>query len=236
MKRRRSGKSRRQCLDRFALAAGGIVDVVDQHRAGDLHFDRPGKGPLRHAVAGAGLQRKHRIIAGGPGVKQISRAEVRLIMRQRGVCRGAVQPRIEKSCGVEGQQHRHWTAPDASEDRRSHRVQLQQGRHRTRIRRGQPIAAGQCKRGRHRRACLDLGPELVERGAPVDPNRRDRGGPEFVGVRSGAESQQCQARQSRDDQPGQGTADSVVTQAAPGSMRPISPSPLRVRRKIRRRS
>ena len=127
------GKLRRQCLDRFALAAGGIVDVVDQHRAGDLDFDRPGKGPLRHAVAGAGLQRKHRVVAGGAGVKHIGGPEVGLIMRQREARRRAVQPGVEVRRGVEGQQHRHRTAPDAGEDRRGHRVQLHQRRHRTRI-------------------------------------------------------------------------------------------------------
>src|ERR1700676_4337225 len=34
----------RQCLDRFALAAERIVDVVEQDRAGDLYFDRFGEG------------------------------------------------------------------------------------------------------------------------------------------------------------------------------------------------
>ncbi len=35
------GKLRRQRLDRFALAAEGIGEIVGQDRAGDLNFDRP---------------------------------------------------------------------------------------------------------------------------------------------------------------------------------------------------
>jgi hypothetical protein len=45
-----------QRLDRLALAAQGIADVIGQDRAGDLHFDGPGKGPRRQAIAGAGFE------------------------------------------------------------------------------------------------------------------------------------------------------------------------------------
>jgi len=59
-----------QGFDRFALAAEGVADVVDQDRAGDLDFDRLRKGSLRHAVAGAGLEREHRVVAAGPASKR----------------------------------------------------------------------------------------------------------------------------------------------------------------------
>ena len=114
------GELRRQRLDRLALAAERIAEVVDQDRAGDLHFDRPGEGPLRHAVAGAGLEREHRVVAGGAGVEQVGGPEVGLIARQRQARRRAVQPGLEKRRGVERQQHRHPAAPDAGEDRRGH--------------------------------------------------------------------------------------------------------------------
>ena len=39
------GELRRQRLDRLALAAERIGEVVDKHRAGDLHFDRLGEYP-----------------------------------------------------------------------------------------------------------------------------------------------------------------------------------------------
>ena len=38
------GVLRRQRLDRLALAAAGVGEIVDKDRAGDLHFDRPGEG------------------------------------------------------------------------------------------------------------------------------------------------------------------------------------------------
>ena len=50
----------------FAPAADGIVDVVDQDRAGNLDFDGLGEGSL--AIAGAGLEREHRVVAGRTGV------------------------------------------------------------------------------------------------------------------------------------------------------------------------
>ena len=127
------GKLRRQRLDRFALAAKGIADVVGQDRAGDLHFDRLGEGPSRHAVAGAGLERKYRVVAGRTGVEQVDGTKVGLIARQRKTGRRAVQPRVEKRRGIERQQHRHRTAPDPGEDLRGRRVELHQRRHRTRI-------------------------------------------------------------------------------------------------------
>ena len=92
-----------------------------------------GKGSLRHAVAGAGLERKHRVVAGRAGVEQVDGTEVGLIARQREAGRRAVQPCVEIGRGVERQQHRHRTAPDAGEDLRGHGVQLHQRRHRTRI-------------------------------------------------------------------------------------------------------
>ncbi len=116
------GELRRQCFDRFALATEGILDVIEQDRAGDLDFDRLGESSLRHAVAGAGLQRKHRIVTGGASVKQIDGTEIGLIMRQQKASRRAVRPGVQECRGVEGQQHRHRTAPDAGEDLRGHRV------------------------------------------------------------------------------------------------------------------
>ena len=114
----------------------GIVDVVGQDRAGNLHFDRLGKGALRHAGAGAGVEREHRIKAGRSGVKQIGGAEIGLIMRQRNVGRSTVQPGVEKCRRVERQQHRHRTASDPVEDLRGGRIELHQRRRRTRIERG----------------------------------------------------------------------------------------------------
>ncbi|MBA7677504.1 hypothetical protein ES703_85762 [subsurface metagenome] len=54
----------RQRLDRLAFAAGGIGEVINQQRAGDLHLDRLCEGPARQAVAGAGRQREGGVIPG----------------------------------------------------------------------------------------------------------------------------------------------------------------------------
>src|SRR5439155_889798 len=45
------GELRRQRLDRLALAAERIGEVVDEDRARDLHFDRPGEDPRRQTRA-----------------------------------------------------------------------------------------------------------------------------------------------------------------------------------------
>ena len=47
------GELRRQRVDRFALAAERIGEVVDEDRAGDLHVDRPSEGPRRQTRASA---------------------------------------------------------------------------------------------------------------------------------------------------------------------------------------
>ncbi len=185
MKRRRSG----YCAD-------NALTVVDQDRAGDLDFDRPGEGSLRHAIAGARLQRKHRVVAGRTGVKQVSRTEIGLIARKREGFRRAAQSRVKKCRGVEGQQHRYRTASDSRKDRRGRRVQLHQRRCCARIERGQPALAGECEDGRDSGPGVDLGSELIERGAPFDPDRRNGRGAKFVGYgddRSGKkETQRCQ--------------------------------------------
>ena len=194
-------KLRRQRLDRFALAAEGIGEVVDEDRAGDLHLDRLGKGPLRHAVAGAGLEREHRVIAGGPGMEQVGGAEVGLIARHRQAVGRAALPRVEIGCGVERQQHRNRAASDAGEDRRGDRVELHQRRRRTRIRARDPPLAGKGEGGGDRRLGVDLGAQLIERRAPFDAHGRDRGGPEFFGASEGAagEKQRKAASQTRDE-------------------------------------
>ena len=74
------GELRRQRLDRLAPAAKRIGEVVDEDRAGDLHFDRLGEGPR---ATRAGLQRKHRVVAGRTGVEQICATEIGLVARQR---------------------------------------------------------------------------------------------------------------------------------------------------------
>jgi hypothetical protein len=78
MKRRMSGNCAASALTGSPLAAERIGEVVDEDRAGDLHFDRLGEGPR---AARAGLQRKHRVVAGRAGVKQVGGAEIGLVAR-----------------------------------------------------------------------------------------------------------------------------------------------------------
>src|SRR5215212_6262134 len=118
----------RQGLDRFALAAKRIIDVIDQDRAGDLNFDRLGKDSLRNAVAGAGLQRKHRVVTGRARVEQVDRPNVGLIVRQSEAGRRAMQAGLQNSRRVERQQHWDGAAGDPTEYLRSYRVQLHECR------------------------------------------------------------------------------------------------------------
>ncbi len=166
MKRRRSGN----------CAASAFQD-----RPGDLHLDRSVKGPLRHAVAGAGLERKHRVVTGRTGVEQVGGPEVGLVSRHREAVRCAARARFEIGCGIERQQHRHRTAPDAGEDRRGHRVQLHQRRRRTGIPGRHPSLAGEGEVCGDRRLGADLGAKLIENRAPFDAHGRDRRGSELVG-------------------------------------------------------
>ena len=177
---------RRQRLDRLALAAERIVDVVSEDRAGDLHFDRFGKCPLRHAVAGAGLQRKHRVVAGGTGVEQFGGAKVGLITRHRKARRRAALAGGEKARGVERQQHRHRAAADAGKNRRGHRIQLHQRRRRARIGWPDPALPRKRERGCDGRLGIDLGSQRIEHGAPLDTHRGNRRRLEFVGGETGA--------------------------------------------------
>jgi len=104
------GELRRQRLDRLTLAAERIGEVVDEDRASDLHFDRPGEGSR---ATRAGIQRKHRVVAGWPCVKQICGAEIGLVARQRQL--RAVGLAFEVARGIERQQYRHRTASDPGE-------------------------------------------------------------------------------------------------------------------------
>ena len=111
-------KLRRQRFDRFALAAERIGKVVGQERAGDLHLDGSGEHPRRQAIAGAGIERKHRVVAGGAGMEQVDPAEVGLIARHRQAVRSAALRRLEIAGGVERQQYGNGAAADAGKDRR----------------------------------------------------------------------------------------------------------------------
>ena len=166
---------------RLALAAGGIGEVIDQQGAGDLHLDRPRKRPVRQAVAGAGRQREGGIIAARSGLENIHGAEVGLIAREIGRVGRAVLPGLEPGRCVERQQHRNRTAADAVENLRGDGVELHQRRHRARVRRRHPLLDGEAEGGGGRRPAAYFGAKLVERGAPFDAHRRDRGGMEFVG-------------------------------------------------------
>ena len=139
------GKLRRQRLDRFTLAAEGIGEIVGEDRAGDLHLDRPGEGPLRHAIACTGLEREHRVVTGCARVEQVDGAEIGLIARHRQAVGRAALSRVEIVRGIERQQHRNRAAPDAGEDRRGDRVQLHQRRRRTRIPARRPPLAAKVK-------------------------------------------------------------------------------------------
>ena len=101
-------------------------------------------------------------------VKQVRRMEVGLSARQQKARRRAVSAGVEIGGGVERQQHGYRALPDAGEDRRGDRVQLHQGRHRTRIRRGQPPAPCKDEVGRDRALRVELHSELIEHGAPFD--------------------------------------------------------------------
>ena len=234
MKRRRSGNCAISDLTGSPLPPSGIAEVVDQVRAGDLYFDRLGKGPLRHAVAGAGLERKHRVVAGRPGVEQIGGTEVGLIARQRQARRRAVQPGLEIRCGVERQQHRHPAAPDAGEDRRGHGVELHQRRHGARIAGREPALAGKREGGRDRRPGVDLGSQLIEGRTPFDAHGRDRRRAELIGDSSGRTGEE----QNERCQPTRDEPDSLRSQCvAPRRQCAIEPpNPWRARRRIRPRS
>ena len=76
-----------ESLYRRALAAAWIVDLVNQLRAGDVHLDRPGVDASWHVLAGAGIEREHRVIPRAAGLKERGGAEAGLITGERFVVR-----------------------------------------------------------------------------------------------------------------------------------------------------
>ena len=143
------GKLRRQRLDRLAPAAERIGKIVDQDRAGDLHFDRPGESPRRQTRACARLQRKHRVVTGRTGVEQVSGAEIGLVARQR--LQRALGLVFEVIRGIERQQHRHRAASDPGESACVDGVELHQRRRCARIPCRHAALAGEGKSGSDRR-------------------------------------------------------------------------------------
>ena len=195
-------KLRRQRFDRFALAAGGIGQIVGEQRAGDLHLDRPRECPRRHVFAGAGLERKHGVVTGAAGMKQIDPPEIGLIARHRQAVGHAGLPGFEPGRGIERQQDRNRAAADAVEEGAGQRVQLHQCGRRTRIVGRHPPLAGEGKRRGDGRSGVDLGAELIEHRAPFDADGRDRGGAEFLGRNAdGAGQAQQRRRQPTPNQP-----------------------------------
>ena len=167
-----SGNCAASALTGSPLPPRGIGEIVDQDRAGDLHLDRPGECPLRHAVACAGIERKHRVVAGGAGVEQVGGAEVGLVARHRHSVGRAVRAGFEIARGIERQQHRHGAASDPGKDRRRDRVQLHQRGRRTRIPRRHPALAGEREIGRRSpagcrsRSGAGRAPRAIRRGWP----------------------------------------------------------------------
>ena len=107
------------------------------------------------------------------------------------------------------EQHRHRAASDPGEDRRGDRVQLDECRHRTRVKgAGTTTPAGEGKSGGDRRLAVDVGSELIEHRAPFDAHRGDRRCPEFVG----GSRDHAGRKQTESCQPKREQADSLRSQ------------------------
>ena len=150
----------------------------------------------RHAVAGTGLEREARAVAGGAGIEHVDGIEIGLVARERECRRRAIAPRLEIGGSIERQQHGHGAAGDAGEELRGDRVELHQRRHRARIVARHRTAGREDEVARDRGTAVDLGAELVERCAPIDAQRRERGAAEFVrSERSGGEERKRRQKQ-----------------------------------------
>ena len=164
----------------------------------------------------AGLQRKHRVVAGRTGVKQVCATEIGLVARQRQL--RAVGLVFEVARGIERQQHRHRTASDPGEQACVDGVQLHQRGRRARIPCRHAPLAGERKSGSDRRAGADLGAELIDNRPPFDADGRDRRRPELFG--GGAAEPGCEQTKAASQRLSKRTAlvfNAIAPRRAPNS-------------------